>query len=173
LVDLVPAAGTAVLLTDLTGAVVTGLPVTVLTGAGVGDALADTPVLLVNVPVATAGLAGVVVAPLLGAATDLPAEVPDCAALPVLGVVLEVLVVASGVGLAVEAGAFVAVAWALLAAVAGVGLATEDLLPAGVGVGDGDAIFAGGFCPVELELLAPEFCAVATAVAMAVASTRI
>src|SRR5260370_25511217 len=68
--DLVAATGAGAL-PDLAGAGVTGLAVTVLTGAGVGVALADAPVLfwVVNVPVATGALVA-----------GLPPEVPFCAA---------------------------------------------------------------------------------------------
>jgi hypothetical protein len=70
------------------------------------------------------------------------------------------------------AGVLLGVAWVLLVAVDGVGLAVEvPFLLAdpgvGVGVGDGDA----AFWPPELELLAPGFCAVAI-IAIAVASAR-
>jgi hypothetical protein len=113
-----------------------------------------------NVPVATAAFAGAETAPpfavlLVAPALELPlallfAEVPDAGFAPVAADVLFGL------------------ACVLPAAFEGAGFAVEVAVLPAAGVGVGDAVF---WLP-EFELLAPGFCAVATA-AMTVASARI
>ena len=136
--------------------------VAVFAEAGVGVAFAAAPFLLLdgNVPVATAAFAGAETAPpfavlLVAPALELPlallfAEVPDAGFAPVAADVLFGL------------------ACVLPAAFEGAGFAVEVAVLPAAGVGVGDAVF---WLP-EFELLAPGFCAVATA-AMTVASARI
>jgi len=120
-----------------------------------------------NVPVATAVFDGPATAPPFAvpvAAAALPfalllAGVPDA------GLLADV----PDAGFApVAADGLFGVACVLPAAFDGVGFAVEVAVLPAAGVGVGDAVF---WLP-EFELLAPEFCAVATA-AMTVASARI